>query len=253
MSDSRPSTSGRDEVATGSAVPVGQLVQNWRDAHERALAYAAALGVPEGERLALDAVQEASARAWTPWSNVVAATLDVLRRRLAGSGPQAFLRWRLARTLGASADVDGIAISPPLRRQPMRYEPMGRRLRDRIGRRRVESRREAEAVLYGNLLRRLRRPFGWTRVAHWRRLLLVLLVLVPTSVASAFMMDVLPHQGRGWLELVIVVFFGLLFGWVSVGFWTSLFGFVTLVRGRDRFAITGLAEGAPLAPGLSSP
>jgi membrane glycosyltransferase len=253
MSDSRPSTSGRDEVATGSAVPVGQLVQNWRDADERALAYAAALGVPEGERLALDAVQEASARAWTPWSNVVAATLDVLRRRLAGSGPQAFLRWRLARTLGASADVDGIAISPPLRRQPMRYEPMGRRLRDRIGRRRVESRREAEAVLYGNLLRRLRRPLGWTRVAHWRRLLLVLLVLVPTSVASAFMMDVLPHQGRGWLELVIVVFFGLLFGWVSVGFWTSLFGFVTLVRGRDRFAITGLAEGASLEPGRSSP
>src|SRR5262245_38263860 len=253
MGESRASTSGRHEVATGSAVPVGQLVHNWRDAHERALAYAAALGVPEAEWLTLDAVQEASARARAPWSNVVAATLDALRGRLAGTGPQAFLRWRLARTLGASAEVDGIAISPPLRRQPMRYEPTGRRLRDRIGRRRVESRRETDAALYGNPLRRLRQSSGWTRVAHWRRLLLLLLVLVPTAVASAFMMDVLPHQGRGWLELVIVVFFGLLFGWVSVGFWTSLFGFVTLVRGRDRFAITGLSEGAPLEPGPSSP
>src|SRR4029453_19220722 len=109
MGESRPSTSGRHEVATGPAAPIGQLVQNWRDAHERALAYVAALGVPEGNGLALDAVQEASARPWTPWSDVVAATLDVLRGRLAGSGAQAFLRWRLARALGTGAAVGGIA------------------------------------------------------------------------------------------------------------------------------------------------
>src|SRR5262245_58740817 len=116
MGDTRPSTSGRHEVATGRAAPIGQLVQNWRDAHERALAYLAALGVPERDRLTLDAVQEAAARSWTPWSNVVAATLDVLRTRLAGIGPQAFLHWRLARVLGTGADGNGIAASPPLRR-----------------------------------------------------------------------------------------------------------------------------------------
>src|SRR5262245_26546416 len=100
MGDSQPSTSERHEVATGRASPIGQLVQNWRDAHERALAYLAALGVPEGNGLTLDAVQEAAARSLVPRSNVIAATLDVLRAHLAGPGPQAFLRWRLARVLG---------------------------------------------------------------------------------------------------------------------------------------------------------
>src|SRR4029450_11121750 len=97
MGESRPSTSGRHEVATGPAAPIGQLVQDWRDPHERALAYVAALRVPEGNGLALDAVQEASARPWTPWSDVVAATLDVLRGRLGGRGEQGLLRWRVRR------------------------------------------------------------------------------------------------------------------------------------------------------------
>ncbi len=253
MGDPQPSAAPRPDVATGGAASVGRLVQNWKDAHERALAYLTALGVPEAERsgLALRVVEEASARPWTPSSNVVAATLGVLRGRLAGGAP-AFLAWRLGRALGAGADATGVAATPPLRRQPMGYELVRRRLRDRLGRRRLETRPDAERVLYGNPLRRLRRSFAWTRAAHRRRLLLVLLVLVPTAVASAFMVDVLPQQGRTWLELAIVVFFGLLFGWVSVGFWTALFGFVTLVRGRDRFAITGLAEGDPVEPTLPS-
>src|SRR5262249_57185242 len=123
-------------------------------------------------------------------TNLAAAPPARLGGRLAGPGPRASPRGRLARRRVAGAEGDGTAIGPPLRRQPMRYEPTGRRLRDRIGRRRVESRRETEAALYGNPLRRLRQSSGWTRVAHWRRLLLLLLVLVPTAVASAFMMDV---------------------------------------------------------------
>src|SRR5262249_34600449 len=58
-------------------------------------------------------------------------------------------------------------------------------------------------------------------------------------VASAFMVNVLPHQGRTWLETAIVVFFGALFGWIAIGFWTATLGFLTLLR-RDRFAITRL-------------
>src|SRR5262249_49235816 len=34
-----------------------------------------------------------------------------------------------------------------------------------------------------------------------------------------------------------------LFGWISIGFWTALLGFLTLVGRRDRFAVTRL-EGA---------
>ncbi len=256
MWDARSSAAGQHEVATGEAVPAGRLVQNWRDAHERALAYLHALGLPDVARneMALVALREASAQPWMPPSNAVAATLDVVRARLAGDdgGPQAFVRWRLVRALGAGAAA-GLPATPPLDRRPMRYEPIRRRAGDRRGRSRERTGPGAESVLYGHPLRRHRRSLRWTRVAHWRRLLLVLLVLAPTAVASGFMMNVLPHHGRTWLEVAIVAFFGVLFGWVSVGFWTALFGFVTLARGRDRFAITGLAAGDPAEPASPSP
>jgi uncharacterized membrane protein YgcG len=79
-------------------------------------------------------------------------------------------------------------------------------------------------------------------------LLLGLLVLIPTTVASGFMVNVLPRHGETWLELAIVAFFGALFGWISIGFWTAVLGFLTLVRRRDGFAITSLAESAEGAP-----
>jgi membrane glycosyltransferase len=238
MGEVRSSAAGRDDLA-----PADRLVQNWRDAHERAVAYLRALGLPAVERsaIALVAVHEASERLWTPLRGAVAGTLDGVRARLAGDGgAQAFLRWRLARALGAVGP--DLPVVPPLRRRPMGYELLRHRTGDR---------RSAAPVLYGSPLRRLRRTLPWTRVAHWRRLLLVLLVLVPTTIASAFMVNVLPTQGRTWLEVAIVATFGVLFGWVSVGFWTALFGFVTLVRGRDRFAITGPTAGDPA--GAASP
>jgi membrane glycosyltransferase len=250
MGEYRASPAGEHELATGETAAGGRLVQNWRDAHERALAYLDALGLPDEERIeiSLVAVQEASARPWTPRSNAVAATLEEVRRRLAGDdgGRQAFVRWRLVREFGTGADA-GLAATPPLRRTPMGYEFIRPRAGDGRSRRRGGTGSAAESVLYGRPLRRLRRSLAWTRAAHRRRLLLVLLILVPTTVASAFMVNVLPHQGETWLEVAIVAFFGVLFGWVSVGFWTALFGFVTLARGRDRFAITGLAAGDPAA------
>jgi membrane glycosyltransferase len=57
------------------------------------------------------------------------------------------------------------------------------------------------------------------------------------------MVNVLPQQGGTWIEAAIVVLFGALFGWISIGFWTATLGFFTLVRRRDRFAITNLADG----------
>ncbi|HKA28353.1 MAG TPA: glucans biosynthesis glucosyltransferase MdoH [Candidatus Binatia bacterium] len=242
---------GEHELTTGTTAAGGRLVQNWRDAHERALAYLDSLAVPDAERseISLVAVQEASARRWTPRSNPVAATLDEVRRRLTGGdgGRQAFSRWRLVRELGAGAEA-GLAAAPPLRRRPMGYEFIRRRADAGRSHRPEKTRSSADPVLYGRPLRRLRRSLAWTRVAHRRRLLLVLLILVPTAIASAFMVNVLPHQGGTWLEVSIVAFFGVLFGWVSVGFWTALFGFVTLARGRDRFAITGLAARDPAEP-----
>src|SRR5262249_60946365 len=103
----RATAAGEHKLATGKAAADGRLVQNWRDAHERALAYLDALSVPDVERteLSLVAVQEASARRWTPPGNPAAATLDEVRRRLTGDdgGRQALLRWRPRRRRAAGA------------------------------------------------------------------------------------------------------------------------------------------------------
>ena len=79
-------------------------------------------------------------------------------------------------------------------------------------------------------------------------MLLMSLVLIPTVIASGFMVNVLPDQGRTWLEVAIVVFFGALFGWISIGFWTACLGFMILARRRDKFSITQLPEGASEKP-----
>jgi membrane glycosyltransferase len=78
----------------------------------------------------------------------------------------------------------------------------------------------------------------WRRRGRIRRVLLALLVVIPSIAAGAFFLEVLPGRGTGSLELVLSFFFGALFGWLAVGFWTAIFGFGVLLRGGDRFAVT---------------
>src|SRR5436309_10918346 len=59
------------------------------------------------------------------------------------------------------------------------------------------------------------------------------------------MLQVLPYQGRTFLEAAIVIFFGALFGWISIGFWTALMGFVILRSRRDRFRIAASLDETP--------
>jgi len=254
MGDLRSSVT---DLAARGRPPAAHLLHNWKDAHVRALAYLAALGIDEASRtaLAMAAVERASAEPLEPGRDAIEATLAVLRGRLVGApgplGPadEAFRRWRLGHALGDGVGAASpFPIAPPLHRRPMHYERLQRHLLGRLRGRAHRHQARVDHPLYGRPLRRLRRTMPWTGVAHLRRMLLVLLVLVPTTIASGFMVNVLPHQGQTWLELAIVVFFGVLFGWVSVGFWTALFGFFTLARNRDRWAITGLAAGTPAAP-----
>jgi membrane glycosyltransferase len=62
------------------------------------------------------------------------------------------------------------------------------------------------------------------------------------------MIEVLPHQGRTWLETAIVVLFGALFGWISIGFWTALAGFLVLLSRRDRFSVSRKVAEGPIDP-----
>ena len=50
------------------------------------------------------------------------------------------------------------------------------------------------------------------------------------------MPDVLPQHGRNALEIGIIAISCVLMAWISLGFWTALFGFYTLIRGANRFS-----------------
>jgi len=79
-------------------------------------------------------------------------------------------------------------------------------------------------------------PHGaWEKVARRRRLILLVLVFVPTFIACGFMAKTLPHKGSAPLELFLVFFFGILYAWISIGFWASVAGFFSIMRRYDKF------------------
>ncbi|WP_144570384.1 glucans biosynthesis glucosyltransferase MdoH [Azomonas agilis] len=112
---------------------------------------------------------------------------------------------------------------------------------------------------------------SWRKVGARRRLVLVVLMLIQSSVAIWYMKQVLPYQGwalidlaeishQGWgesfrqvlpyvLQTSILLLFAILFCWVSAGFWTALMGFWQLVTGRDRYSVSASSAGdEPIAP-----
>jgi len=77
----------------------------------------------------------------------------------------------------------------------------------------------------------------WEKEAVRRRMLLMVLIVSTTAVASGYMANVLPHMGRTGLEIALIIFFAMLFAWISIGFWTSFIGFLILMRRYNRFTI----------------
>ncbi len=89
----------------------------------------------------------------------------------------------------------------------------------------------------------------WHYAGMFRRIVLGLVLFAQTFLATDFMTSVLPYHGRQPLEVGILVLFAILFCWVSSGFWTAVIGFVLLLFGRDRHAISRSAAGdAPIDP-----
>ena len=237
--------------APPAAVSTERLLQDWKLARERALAYLTALAVPAGERGAL--VAEAVTRAlhaerWPDDGDAISETLAALRQLLAGGDGEAFRAWRLGQVGGDAGPLpvrDGRLWSMPrITRSRMVPEWIERRfVRRQFNRFFRRKRPSAPGAAHTHReLRQQRRHLPWIGEARRRRVMLMVLVWIPSIIASGFMASVLPHQGRSWIELAIVVFFGALFGWISIGFWTAVFGFFTLVRRRRRYAITNLPE-----------
>ncbi|HUI25124.1 MAG TPA: glucans biosynthesis glucosyltransferase MdoH, partial [Candidatus Kryptonia bacterium] len=264
-----------EAVCLHPAVSPERLLHDWRGAYERAVDYVHALGIPEHEHraLATAAAERALQReTWEPGSTALVETLRALYELLPERYPVAarppgatatdeFLAWRLDRTLGERFRADAGARAkvtrggafgsmPQLTRRAMVPEHIERGVFHRLLGRLRPSRRGMRAAERHQTLRGLRRGLSWVRIAHRRRLMLAVLVLIPSVIASGFMVNVLPQQGGTWLEFAIVIFFGALFGWISIGFWTALLGFVALIGPRSRFAITNLdpRDSAPFHP-----
>ncbi len=114
------------------------------------------------------------------------------------------------------------------------------------------------------LLRPMLRLLGYQPKQPWRatvdarplmlrRVLLLVLVALGAAIGTDYMIDILPRHGRGWAEQGLLVLFGILFAWISAGFWTALMGTWVLMLGRDRRSVTGVLRGdgakAPIAAG----
>ncbi|MDR2142021.1 MAG: glucans biosynthesis glucosyltransferase MdoH [Deltaproteobacteria bacterium] len=77
----------------------------------------------------------------------------------------------------------------------------------------------------------------WPRAGRLRRAALLFLILAPTLFAAWVMNSLLPAQGLGWLDSIMTGLFAILFGWISVGFWSSLAGVWVLLKGGDAYAV----------------
>jgi membrane glycosyltransferase len=87
------------------------------------------------------------------------------------------------------------------------------------------------------------RPDGDVRPLRIRRLVLLVLVVAGALTGTQAMAEILPEHGATWIEKFLLVLFGILFGWISAGFWTAVMGAFQLVRGRGH---------SPLLRGLSA-
>ena len=96
--------------------------------------------------------------------------------------------------------------------------------------------------LLGRPLRRLlgRAPViaaprpGDARPLMLRRLVLLVLVLIGAYIGTQAMADVLPERGAALAERGLLVLFGVLFAWISAGFWTGVMGAGVILFDRGR-------------------
>jgi membrane glycosyltransferase len=251
-----------------------RLFEDWRSARARAEEYLTDLGVlePERARLAERAVVLAARGDVPSPGDAYSDTLSALRRLLieayprpldephAGE-PDAFVGWRIASVLSGRLDGDAAACRPLPNGQRRLYSmPSVTRTSFtahrfvRSGLRRAITRSAGEEPEVRPPELPASPQTRWRFAALRRRLLLAFLVLIPTVIAAAFMVTVLPEQGQNALELAIACCFGGLFGWISIGFWTATLGFLLLLSRRDRFAITRLpADGEDGSSGAIDP
>ncbi|MFJ3482717.1 glucans biosynthesis glucosyltransferase MdoH [Pseudomonas sp. NPDC090202] len=165
-------------------------------------------------------------------------------------------------TVDASGRVC-LKAAPPIRRTKVVPEPWRTNILHRAWRR-MTGKTNPPPPTHDDLPRDLPKS-RWRTVGSIRRYILLLLMLGQTIVAGFYMKGILPYQGWSlvsfdeishqtlWqtavqvmpyaLQTTILLMFGILFCWVSAGFWTALMGFLELLTGRDKYRISGASAG----------
>jgi len=256
------------QAAAGRDAPISvsraKLIRNWEGACKRAERYLVALGfdgadaaeIARESTVAAATADSGGDRAANAYAEVLANVRETVQARLPqyravvpeGDG---FPQWRVnaaladvANGLGERGDASGLRSGPPLSRRSIRANQLRGRSLTRTN---PESEASAPENAAPPTTAARERRRHWKRAALRRRILLGALVAVPSVIAARFMIDVLPQQGGNWREILIAIFFGALFGWISIGFWTALAGFAILGSRRDRFAVTRVVTSEPPA------
>ncbi len=165
-------------------------------------------------------------------------------------------------------DVDAsgrlrLKATPPINRTKVVPEPWRTNILVR-GWRRLTGKKNPPKPDHSDLPRDLPKA-RWRTVGSIRRYILLILMLGQTIVAGSYMKGILPYQGWSLVSLdeitrqtfvqtalqvlpyalqtSILLLFGILFCWVSAGFWTALMGFLELLTGRDKYRISGASAG----------
>jgi len=225
---------------------------DWSGVQSRVRSYLRALRlegreVEQSTRLVLERVlgresdQPATSDAMNDAVRLLVEAHPLASRSPTASLEDTFVRWRFAAwqqtrvSPGPLPEPETLAATPPLTRSTMAPEHFrGRRLG---GPRRAGGRSSPPHLADPEREERRRARQAWNRSGHLRRGILTALVLVPGVAAGIAFLGTLP--GRVWLpaEIAVAVFFGLLFAWISIGFWTAVFGFFVMLRGGDGLAI----------------
>jgi membrane glycosyltransferase len=213
--------------------------------------YLQRLPLPEAQRLALaQSIEQAVTRGGDPWA-ALHETLgqhDIIAEpSMASEGRRLILGYGSAPLVAGvmHSDASGaeIAAMPPHARTPMAPVPWVPNPLVRAWRRlradKPQEPPETDAALAANS-----DGAPWRMAGSRRSLALLAGVTVQTAVATWYMKGVLPYQGGQVLEVLILILFALLFGWVSSGFWTAMMGFLQLMIGRDRYSVSarGLSD-----------
>ena len=180
-------------------------------------------------------------------------TVDVLHNLQqvslpSGTSQESVAIQELRTRVAAEIKSDSLPAVPPLQRSGMVAEPLERSfLRNLAGRLKwilgFDRKARRQYVLQKRQRNKIHR--SWRLVAGERRFLLAVLVFLPALLAAWGVSTILPFHGGTLPEFLLIVVSGLLFSWVSVGFWVSVFGFLVLLGKTDRLILGETLQNLP--------